>query len=116
MMPMDSASRRFRCWESTWRVWELATTMSASGGERHGIQGAARDEERIAEIRLAVGEGLTARGEHLAARGGQHCMPGGGVPLHRGSEARIEVRLTSGNQAELEGRADGDPIVDRVVA
>src|SRR5690348_17346143 len=99
MMPMDSASRRFRCCDRVYRVW-ASMVMRASCGQRHGIQGPARDEERVAKVRLAVEEGLTARGKHLTARGCQHRVSGGRIPFHRGAQARIEVCLASGDQAE----------------
>src|SRR6185437_8474247 len=114
MMPMDSASRRFKCCDSVYRVW-ASMVMRASCGQWHGIQGPARDEERVAEIRLAVGERLTARGEHLAASGCQHRVSGGRVPFHGGAQARIEVGLAGSDQAELQRGADGHPVLHLVM-
>src|SRR6185437_13426851 len=100
MMPMDSASRCFRCCDSACVC--VSVLMNASGSQRHGAQRPARDEESVAKVGLAVGERLAARGQHLPARGCKYRMSGGSVPLHRGPETRIKVGLAGGHQAELQ--------------
>src|SRR6185437_14143180 len=114
MMPMDSASSRFRCCDSVCWVW-ISGVMRASCGQRHGIQGPARDEEGVAESGLAISERRAPRREYLAARCREHRVPGGRVPLHGGAEARVEVGLTGGQQTELQRRADGDPLANLVL-
>src|SRR6185312_9178409 len=116
MMPMDSASRRFRCWDKAWADCMTGSlTRSASGGQWHGSQGPARDEEAVAESGLAVAERRTARSEHLAAGRSEDRVSGCGIPLHGWAETRVEVGLAGGDETELERGADGDPLVDRVV-
>src|SRR5581483_4386352 len=88
----------------------------ASGRERDGSQGPARDEEAVAESGLAVSERRTARSDYLASCRSEDRVSGSGVPLHRRAEARVEVGLAGSDQTELERGADGDPLADGVVA
>src|SRR5688572_33507856 len=72
----------------------------------------ARDEVRVAEAGLAVGERRTFERGDRTAGGGQDGVTGGGVPFHRSPEARIEVRDTLREPAELERRARNDGALD----
>src|SRR5205085_1182843 len=75
-----------------------------------------RDEVPVAEPRLAVAERLALEAGHATSRGGEHGVPGGGVPLHRGPETRVDVRFTGRHEAELERRTDGAELGYRVVS
>src|SRR5581483_7412049 len=67
----------------------------------------------VLEARLAVGErGAVERGDR-AAGGFEHRLAGGGVPLHRRAEARVEIGLAGGEHAEFEGAAADAPLLDR---
>src|SRR4051794_22237128 len=77
---------------------------------------------RVLETKLTVAELFAGERAHVAARGGKHCMTGGGVPFHCPSETRIEVGLACGYETEFErtaglSRVDdpspGQPAVER---
>ena len=63
---------------------------------------------RIAEARLAVGERPAVGRHHLAARRLEHALARGGVPFVGRPEARIDVGLAFGDQAEFQRRSDGE--------
>ena len=67
---------------------------------------AAPGEEAIVfKAGFAVSE-RGARQRFDAATGSlEHGLPGGGVPLHRRAETRVEVSLTGGDDAEFQGAA-----------
>src|ERR1700751_5572486 len=69
----------------------------------------ARDEMRVVEARFAVGEVGTVERRHAAAGGEHDGVAGGGVPLPRPPEARIEIGDPLGHETELEGAA-GDAV------
>ena len=55
--------------------------------------------------KTTVAELFAGERAHVAARGGKHCMTGGGVPFHCPSETRIEVGLACGYETEFERTA-----------
>src|SRR5690348_14733874 len=59
----------------------------------------------VFEAGLAVGERRAVERRDMAAGGFEHRLAGGGVPFHRRAEARIEVALAGGDQAEFERAA-----------
>src|SRR5205823_1077722 len=68
-------------------------------------RGAPGEEAVVLEARLAVAERTSGEVEDPAAGGFEHRLPGAGVPLHRRTEARVEIRLARREHAEFEGAA-----------
>src|SRR5579859_5540591 len=68
------------------------------------------NEMRIAELGLAIKEGLAVDGLDPTAGAEQHRMAGRDVPLHGGAEPGIQVRLAPRDQAELDRAAGRAPI------
>src|SRR5882724_6919073 len=101
MMPMDSASRRFRFRESV---------IARSSSERRWCQRAACDEERVTEVSFAVKQRHAARCPDAATGCEQDGVTRGCIPLHCRTEARRQIRLSSRYQTELQGRSYGHAI------
>src|SRR5438045_7321694 len=80
-----------------------------------GRRGAPGEEAVVFEAGLAVGERLAVKTEDMAAGGFQHRLAGAGVPFHRRPEARIEIRVSRGQDAEFERAAADLPFKDRLV-
>src|SRR5258708_10520715 len=64
------------------------------------------DEPLVLEsgISLSVAQRRSVEAEHAAPGGIQDGMAGGRVPFHGGGEARIDIGIAAGNQAEFQGR------------
>src|ERR1700722_16793869 len=92
MMPIDSASRRFKWTDRAGRVVVLLIVRRL-WGQGYQMQLAAGNEMGIAQPALTVGHGGPTGGQHTTARGDQHRLSGGGIPFHGGSETRIEIGL-----------------------
>src|SRR6266496_1037350 len=67
------------------------------------------EEAVVLEPGLAVAKWLAGHVEDVAAGGFEHRLAGGGVPLHRRAEARVEIRLAPRQNAEFEGAAAFQP-------
>src|SRR5258708_6278331 len=65
------------------------------------------DKSLILESRisLSVAQRRSIQAEHAAPGGIQDGMAGGRIPFHGGGEARIDIGIAAGNQAELQGGA-----------
>src|SRR5579863_2029381 len=72
------------------------------------------EEAVVLEAGLAVAEPGAVEGFDAAAGGFEDRLAGGGVPFHRRAEARVEVALAGGDQAEFEGAAAQPPLPHRV--
>src|SRR5580704_8949703 len=73
------------------------------------------DESRVLEsgIFLSVAQRRSVEAEHAAPRSVQDGMAGGRIPFHGGGEARIDIGVAAGNQAELQRRAGPLHVRDR---
>src|ERR1700722_16677596 len=100
MMPMDSASRRFR-WADNSGPDFLSLMTCPSCRELMRFEGATGDEPGIAKLWLAVVERLRVGPLDVPTRGDQHRLSGGSVPFHRRTQPRIQIRLTRRDQAEF---------------
>src|SRR5438132_263174 len=59
-------------------------------------------EAVVLQAGLAVGERLAVEAKDMAASGFKHRLAGGGVPFHRRTETRVEIRFARREHAELE--------------
>src|SRR6266852_7106188 len=73
---------------------------------------AAGNEMRIGETRLAVDQRPAVGRHHLAAGRLQDALAGRGVPFVGRAEARIDVGLALGDQAEFQRRTGLDALGD----
>src|SRR5580692_12256185 len=73
------------------------------------------DESRVLEsgIFLSVAQRRSIEAEHAAPGGVQDGMAGGRVPFHGGGEARIDIGVAAGNQAEFQRGAGTLQVGDR---
>src|SRR6185436_12336817 len=59
----------------------------------------------VFEAGFAVGEWKARQGFDPATSGFENGLPGGGIPFHRRAEARVEVALAGGDDAEFQRAA-----------
>src|SRR5260370_4748681 len=64
-----------------------------------------RQEAVVLEAGLAVLQRRAVETENMPAGRFEHRLAGGGIPFHRGAEARVEIGLAGGEHAEFEGAA-----------
>src|SRR5882757_6442848 len=96
MMPMDSASRRFKFNDNA---------ITSSGRREWGcFQHPTRDEIRISKGGLGVQQRHTAGGPHAATCGNEDRMACCRIPLHCRTEPRIQVSLAGSDQTKLQRR------------
>src|SRR5882724_3994936 len=96
------------------RAVQMTMILSGPGGprshDRSSCAFAAGDEVWVAEAELAVEQGAAVGGHDLAARRLEHALARCGVPFVGRAEARINVGLALGDQAELQRRAGLDAL------
>src|SRR5438046_3389875 len=67
----------------------------------------------VFEPGLAVREAIAGEVKDMAAGGFEHRLAGGGVPLHRRAEARVEIGIARREHAKFEGAAAFPALRDR---
>src|SRR5437870_2327136 len=73
------------------------------------------EEAVVLEAGFAVGQGGAGQGLDAAAGGFENGLAGRGVPLHRRAEARVEVALAGGDDAEFERAAAALARLHRII-
>jgi hypothetical protein len=78
------------------------------------LEAADGEEAVLAELPfgMPISKWFALRRRHIAAGSEEDCMSGGGIPFAGGAESCVDVRLTFGNPAELERRAQRAAFLD----
>src|SRR5208282_1693442 len=114
-MPADDGSRMRPLGCHPTGEWSCRSGIGVSKSGLASRAAAPGEEAVVLEAGLAVGERVAGQGLDAAAGGFENGLAGRCVPLHRRAEARVEIGLAGGDDAEFQRAAAALALEYRIV-